>query len=115
ERLVKGFDLGRDPERAPIRWDDTERGGFTTGEPWLPLSEDRSRSVETQRRDTRSLLHLYRELIALRRTEPCLLHGEYRPLRAARSELSGARMAIDPQENRLIGRRSALKNGERRS
>jgi alpha-glucosidase len=82
ERLVKGFDLGRDPERAPLRWDDTERGGFTTDEPWLPLSEDRSRSVETQRRDTRSLLHLYRELIALRRTEPCLLHGEYRPLRA---------------------------------
>jgi alpha-glucosidase len=82
EKLVKGFDLNRDPERAPLRWDDTERGGFTTGEPWLPLSEDRSRSIEAQRRDTRSLLHLYRELIALRRMEPCLLHGEYRPRRA---------------------------------
>jgi alpha-glucosidase len=50
EKLVKGFDLGRDPERAPLRWDDTERGGFTTGEPWLPLSEDRSRSIEAPAR-----------------------------------------------------------------
>jgi len=30
ERLVKGFGLGRDPERAPLRWDDTKVGGFTT-------------------------------------------------------------------------------------
>lgn len=82
EKLVKGFDLGRDPERAPLRWDDTATGGFTTGEPWLPLSEDRARNVAAQRRDSRSLLHLYRALIALRRTEPCLLHGEYRPRRA---------------------------------
>jgi hypothetical protein len=32
------------------------------------------RNIEAQRRDDRSLLHLYRELIALRRREPCLLH-----------------------------------------
>ncbi|NOJ38441.1 DUF3459 domain-containing protein [Bradyrhizobium sp. WSM 1791] len=82
EKLVKGFDLNRDPERAPLRWDDTARGGFTTGEPWLPLSEDRSRNIEAQRRDARSLLNLYRELIALRRRERCLSHGEYRPRRA---------------------------------
>ncbi|MCA6117436.1 alpha-amylase [Bradyrhizobium sp. WSM 1738] len=82
EKLVKGFGLNRDPERAPLRWDDSERGGFTTGEPWLPLSEERSRNIEAQRRDTRSLLHLYRELIALRRREPCLVCGEYRPRRA---------------------------------
>jgi alpha-glucosidase len=82
EKLVKGFDLGRDPERAPLRWDDTEAGGFTTGEPWLPLSGDRARNIEAQQRDGKSLLNLYRELIALRRREPCLLHGEYRPRRA---------------------------------
>ncbi len=49
-KLVKGFDLGRDPERAPLRWDDSEQGGFTTGEPWLPLGEDRSRNIAAQRR-----------------------------------------------------------------
>jgi alpha-glucosidase len=82
EKLVKGFGLGRDPERSPLRWDDTEAGGFTTGEPWLPLGEDRSRNIEAQRRDERSLLHLYRELMELRCKEPCLRYGEYRPQRA---------------------------------
>src|SRR5439155_11952839 len=46
EKLIEGFGLCRDPERAPLRWDDTETGGFTTGEPWLPLGEDRSRNIE---------------------------------------------------------------------
>ena len=82
EKLVKGFDLGRDPERAPLRWNDTEAGGFTTGKPWLPLSGDRARNIESQQRDGQSLLNLYRELIALRRRKPCLQHGEYRPRRA---------------------------------
>jgi alpha-glucosidase len=82
EKLVKGFDLGRDPERAPLRWNDTDAGGFTTGKPWLPLSDDRARNIEAQQRDGKSLLNLYRELIALRRRELCLLHGEYRPRRA---------------------------------
>jgi alpha-glucosidase len=91
EKLVKGFDLGRDPERAPLRWDDTDGGGFTTGEPWLPLSRDRARNIMAQQRDGQSLLNLYRKLIALRRQEPCLLKGEYRPRRAQNDVLSFAR------------------------
>jgi alpha-glucosidase len=91
EKFVEGFDLGRDPERAPLRWDDTDGGGFTTGEPWLPLSQDRGRNIEAQRRDGRSLLNLYRELIALRRQEPCLLQGEYRPRRAQNDVFSFVR------------------------
>jgi len=82
EKLVKGFDLGRDPERAPLRWDDTEAGGFTSGEPWLPLTQDRTRNIKAQQSDGQSILNLYRELIALRRREPCLLRGEYGPRRA---------------------------------
>jgi alpha-glucosidase len=88
ERLMRGFDLGRDPERAPMRWDDTDKGGFTTGEPWLPLSGDRLRNIKAQRRDGGSLLNLYRDLIALRRKEPCLLQGEYQPRRSQNDVLS---------------------------
>jgi alpha-glucosidase len=82
EKLVKGFDLGRDPERVPLRWDETQTGGFTTGTPWLPVSKDRARNVQAQRSDPGSLLHLYRELIALREREGCLRDGDYRPRRA---------------------------------
>jgi alpha-glucosidase len=91
EKLVKGFELGRDPERAPLRWDDTEGGGFTDGDPWLPLTRDRARNIMAQKCDRRSLLNLYHELLALRRREPCLLQGDYQPQRAENDVLSFVR------------------------
>jgi alpha-glucosidase len=57
---------GRDPHRHPMQWDPTPTGGFTTGVAWLPLVDPAERNVEDQRADPRSLLSLYRELIALR-------------------------------------------------
>jgi alpha-glucosidase len=61
--------FGRDPFRHPMRWSDDEpHGGFTTGEPWLPATPVDGGAVDAQERDPASLLHLYRDLIALRRT-----------------------------------------------
>jgi alpha-glucosidase len=59
---------GRDPHRHPMQWDATPGGGFTTGTPWLPLADPARRNVADQERDRGSLLHLYRGLIAARRT-----------------------------------------------
>ncbi len=58
---------GRDPHRHPMAWDATKHGGFTTGTPWLPVSDPATANVADQERDPVSLLHLYRDLIALRR------------------------------------------------
>jgi alpha-glucosidase len=58
---------GRDRSRHPVQWDASPKGGFTTGEPWLPVVDPETRNVEAQREDPESLLSLYRELIALRR------------------------------------------------
>ena len=60
--------VGRDSFRHPMQWDASPGGGFTTGEPWLPLVDPGERSVAAQRDDPRSVLTLYRDLIALRRT-----------------------------------------------
>ncbi|MDX6506264.1 MAG: alpha-glucosidase [Gaiellaceae bacterium] len=57
---------GRDRLRHPMQWDASENGGFTTGEPWLPLIDTQERNVETQRGDPESLLELYRRLLELR-------------------------------------------------
>jgi glycosidase len=60
---------GRDGFRHPMRWSDDEpHGGFTTGTPWLPATPVSGGGVAEQERDPGSLLHLYRDLIALRRT-----------------------------------------------
>jgi alpha-glucosidase len=82
EKLVPGYGLGRDPERSPMRWDDSGKGGFTTGEPWLPLPKS-ERNVAEQKRQPNSLLQLYRALIELRRSNTCLSQGEYRARRSS--------------------------------
>jgi hypothetical protein len=82
EKLVPGFGLNRDPERVPMRWDSTSKGGFTTGSPWLPMVGQRQRNVADLQNDDRSILHLYRQLIRLRRKSPALRSGDYAPLRS---------------------------------
>ena len=56
----------RDNARAPLRWDDTPQGGFSTGVPWLPLHPDPGQNVKSEQADPTSTLHLVRALIALR-------------------------------------------------
>jgi alpha-glucosidase len=74
-----GIGVGRDPARTPMAWDGSANAGFSTGEPWLPLHPDwRARNVAAQAADPASTLSLYRALIALRREEPALSHGDFR-------------------------------------
>lgn len=90
----QGF--GRDPERSPMPWDQTENAGFSAGIPWLPLVENwRALNVESQRSDSASMLSLYRQLIALRRSEPALELGDYLGLGATGSVLAYLRQLGD--------------------
>ena len=76
---------GRDPFRHPMAW--TEQGpghGFTTGEPWLPVTLPPAGSVERQREDPTSPLRRTRELIARRKE----LTGPVEELRADGDVLS---------------------------
>ncbi|MDQ6790523.1 MAG: alpha-amylase family glycosyl hydrolase [Candidatus Dormibacteraeota bacterium] len=71
---------GRDPERTPMPWNGEPKGGFTSGESWLPMGEHRRRNVAAQREDPGSVLNLTRELIALKKR----LRGPYEPLPASK-------------------------------
>jgi alpha-glucosidase len=69
---------GRDPQRTPMQWDNSRNGGFTTGDPWLPVNpESASVNVASQRGDADSMLELYRALIRIRRASPALRRGSY--------------------------------------
>jgi alpha-glucosidase len=63
---------GRDPGRTPMQWTPGPTGGFTAGEPWLPMGDAEACNVEDQTADPGSVLHMCRELIALRRSRPAL-------------------------------------------
>jgi alpha-glucosidase len=72
--------FSRDPQRVPMRWDGSEHGGFTTGQPWLPTGDPAGPvNVEAQRHDPDSMLALHRRLLELRRREPALQVGDYAP------------------------------------
>jgi alpha-glucosidase len=94
ERNEPGKGLGRDPVRTPMPWDGSEKGGFTTGEPWLPLPPDHARlSVEAQSADPRSMLALTRDLLRLRKSSAALRLGDVEVLPALEGVLAYARRA----------------------
>jgi alpha-glucosidase len=71
---------GRDPQRTPMPWAPPSTAGpgagFSTAEPWLPIGATAEQlNVASELRDQRSMLTLYRELLALRRARPSLRAG----------------------------------------
>jgi alpha-glucosidase len=81
---VPGQGLGRDGCRTPMQWDDSPHAGFSSSKPWLPLAQNAGvQNVAQQQADADSIYHLYRRLIALRKSHPALQLGSYRPLLAS--------------------------------
>jgi glycosidase len=81
-RDPQGLRLGsarsRDPSRTPMQWDTVPFAGFSTVEPWLPISHDfRSNNVANQAGEPASMLNLYRSVLAYRRSSSALLSGNY--------------------------------------
>lgn len=75
--------LSRDGVRTPMPWTTEPQGGFTEGQPWLPLGEEnRARAVAVQDGDPHSLLVFTREMLALRNSEPALRSGGFELLHA---------------------------------
>ena len=84
-----GVAFNRDEVRTPMPWNDSAGGGFTTGEPWLPLNDDWStRNVAVQASDPGSMLALHRDLLALRRKHAALAVGDIVDVAASGAVLS---------------------------
>lgn len=96
ELLTPYLGLGRDPSRTPMRWNAGPNAGFTSGEPWLPIGDDIAEiNVNVQSDDPRSILTLYRRLIALRRETPALLAGGFQMLQKSDKLIVYERAAND--------------------
>lgn len=77
----------RDHARTPMLWTDGEKGGFTTGEPWIRLGNAAQTNVAEQENRPDSVLNCYRALIQLRKTNPALVFGSFTPVNAEKKDL----------------------------
>ncbi|MGO4777765.1 alpha-glucosidase, partial [Lysobacter sp. 2RAB21] len=67
---------GRDGCRTPLPWDTSERAGFTSGEPWLPIpASHRALDIASQQDDPASKLHGFRRFLGWRKRHAALLDG----------------------------------------
>jgi alpha-glucosidase len=72
------LEKGRDGERTPMQWNDSENAGFSKTKPWLPVPESyKTHNVESELKDQDSVLTFYKKLLSLRHTDKALLEGEY--------------------------------------
>jgi alpha-glucosidase len=93
---------GRDGCRAPIPWTGASAHGWATADTWLPWPPHADeRNAEDERRDPRSILHLYRRLLAVRRASPALRHGDITLLDAP-DDVLAYRRAADGDERIVL-------------
>jgi alpha-glucosidase len=91
--LVPGLQLGRDPQRSPMRWTAGPYAGFGKAEPWLPIGGNTKKlNVEHEQSDPHSFLTLYRTLLRLRKMK-ALRSGKLRLMTSGNGILAFRREA----------------------
>ncbi|WP_413476127.1 glycoside hydrolase family 13 protein [Latilactobacillus fuchuensis] len=76
--LVQVTQWSRDHSRTPMQWTAAADGGFTTGQPWLPVNQNtQTINVATQLAEPQSVWHFYQQLIALRHQNAVLIDGQF--------------------------------------
>lgn len=71
----------RDNARTPLQWDDSPNAGFSTGTPWIGITENyREINAAEQLRRADSVFHFYQKLIALRHSHDIIVYGSYQLL-----------------------------------
>ncbi len=80
EEALERINFGsRDNARHPMAWDGGEKGGFTTGSPWLALhSRYREINVQDDMNAEKSVGRFYRALLRLRAAHEAFLDGAFR-------------------------------------
>lgn len=68
----------RDNSRTPVQWNDRNNGGFTTGEPWIPVASNyKEINAEAAVQDRNSIFYHYQKLNQLRKELAVITYGDY--------------------------------------
>ena len=83
EALAAVHRFSRDNARTPMQWNSEVNAGFTSGKPWLKVSEDYQKiNVEAEETDNGSVLSWYRKLASIRQQHEELISGSYEEIMA---------------------------------
>jgi oligo-1,6-glucosidase len=92
----------RDNARTPFQWSNTDKAGFTTGNPWIKINPNYNEiNAEAEDKSANSPLNYFRKLTKLRKENLVLVYGKYTLLDEANEsvyaytrELNGKKMLI---------------------
>ncbi|WP_224482675.1 glycoside hydrolase family 13 protein [Robertkochia aurantiaca] len=75
-------EASRDNVRTPMQWNAQKHAGFTSGEPWIRVNQNylQGINVQSQEKDSHSVLNYFRSMVKLRKNNPVLTYGSYRLL-----------------------------------
>jgi len=72
---------GRDNARTPMQWDHTDFAGFSSAKPWLTINSNfKEINVADSLENKDSILHFYKNLLALRKLHKTFIYGTYEEL-----------------------------------
>ena len=101
EARLPGFKFGRDPERTPMQWDAGLYAGFSVKDPWLNINPNyKNINIESESRDPKSMLNLYKTLIHFRNKSAAILEGKYESLNS--SSLNIFSFILESAEEKLL-------------
>jgi oligo-1,6-glucosidase len=79
-----------------MQWSGDSNAGFTRGTPWIRVNPNhRTLNVAAAERDSASVLHYFRRMIRLRKSEPTLVYGRYRLLDRENPEVFAYTRTLD--------------------
>ena len=68
----------RDNSRTPMQWTNEKNAGFTTGQPWIKLTENYHQINVEKERAEGTIFDFYKKLIQLRKELKVISEGDYR-------------------------------------
>ena len=74
--IIKG--KSRDNSRTPMQWTNEKNAGFTTGQPWIKLTENYHQINVEKERAEGTIFDFYKKLIQLRKELKVISEGDYR-------------------------------------
>ncbi|SFK58473.1 trehalose-6-phosphate hydrolase [Marinilactibacillus piezotolerans] len=79
----------RDNSRTPMQWNKEKNAGFSSGEPWLKVSENFTELNTENEMVSKQIRDYYKKLIQLRKEYPIIQEGSYEPFELGHQSVFG--------------------------